>query len=394
MRYFGGADFVHTTDYKAQASYENNNRSIIVIHMNEFFAASQLDTTLEKSKSVLDQVTSTFFSGRSLITFVIAMATAIILGRIIAAILRKIARSVSRTADKVQDLKEVNRLRRIETLIVLFVALIRMMLVVMAVYFWWVYAHPTQQPGALIGASALVAIIGTATIGPILRDLAYGGIMMAEHWYGVGDHIQVEPFMELKGVVERVTLRSTRIRGLNGEIIWLNNQNIQGVRVLTKGVRTIALEIFVNNLEGGLNMIEQTNMRLPTGPLMVVRPLHIMSKNEVGDHLWHITAIGETAPGREWLLQDYARQILQELDDDKHPVMRTDPIAHDADSDAERRFARTVQNARKSPLQRKRLPLPEALTKQIEKPIIEGAKKASKATKASVAKHRHHKKIQ
>ncbi len=326
--------------------------------MYGIFSASQLDTSLEKTKGVLDQITSTFLSGKSILTFIIAMAIAIILGRIIAAIMRRIARSVSRTADKVQDLKEVNRLRRIETLIVLAVALIRMILVIMAVYFWWVYAHPNQQPSALIGASALVVIVASATVGPILRDLAYGGVMMAEHWFGVGDHIRVEPFVDLQGVVERVTLRSTRIRGLNGEIIWLSNQNIQGVRVLTKGVRTIALEIFVTDLDAGLDIIEETNLRLPTGPLMVVRSLHIMSKIEVGEGLWHITAIGETAPGREWLLQDYARQIMMELDPDDHPIMKTEPIAHDADSDAERRFARTVQNARKSPLQRKRLPLP------------------------------------
>src|SRR6266540_598403 len=270
-----------------------------IMSMYGIFSASQLDTSLEKTKGVLDQITSTFLSGKSILTFIIAMAIAIILGRIIAAIMRRIARSVSRTADKVQDLKEVNRLRRIETLIVLAVALIRMILVIMAVYFWWVYAHPNQQPSALIGASALVVIVASATVGPILRDLAYGGVMMAEHWFGVGDHIRVEPFVDLQGVVERVTLRSTRIRGLNGEIIWLSNQNIQGVRVLTKGVRTIALEIFVTDLDAGLDIIEETNLRLPTGPLMVVRSLHIMSKIEVGEGLWHITAIGETAPGRE-----------------------------------------------------------------------------------------------
>lgn len=362
--------------------------------MDTLFGATQIDNAVEQSKSILENVTSTLLNGRSIITFIIAMTIAIVLGRIVAAILRRFARAVSRTADKVQDLKEVNRLRRIETLIVLAVALIRMILVIIAIYFWWVFAHPGQQPTALVGASALVVIVGSATIGPILRDLAYGGVMMAEHWYGVGDHIRVEPFIDLQGVVERVTLRSTRIRGLNGEIIWISNQNIQGVRVLTKGVRTIALEIFVTDLKKGLNMIEETNLRLPTGPLMVVRPLHIMSKSEVGEGLWHITAIGETAPGREWLLQDYAKQIMQELDDEKHPIMKTDPISHDADSDAERRFARTVQNARKSPLQRKRLPLPEAITKQIEKPLIEGAKKARSATKAGIQRKQRNKKIQ
>ncbi len=353
-----------------------------------FAQDSQLDRALDQSKEIFERFTSTFLSTRSVLAFIVALTIAIVLGRLLAAIMRRFTRAVSRTADKVQDLKEVNRLRRIETLTILGVALARMLLVVIALYFWWIYAHPSQQPTALIGASALVVIIASATVGPILRDLAYGGVMMAEHWYGVGDHVKVEPFSELQGVVERVTLRSTRIRGLNGEIIWISNQNIQGVRVLTKGVRTIAIEVFVGDLRRGLDLIEETNLRLPTGSLMVVRPLHIMSKNEVGEGIWHITAIGETAPGREWLLNDYAKQIMLEMDEkSKRPILKTDPISRDADSDAERRFARTVQNARKSPLQRKRLPLPEAISKQIERPIV-GAKKAAEA------RRRRHKKIQ
>lgn len=362
------------------------------------FAATALDGTFEQTKQVFQRFTDSFLSGRSILTFIIAITVAIILGRIIAAIMRRFARAVSRTADKVQDLKEVNRLRRIETLIILTVALVRMVLVVLALYFWWVYAHPSQQPTALIGASALVIIIASATVGPILRDLSYGGVMMAEHWYGVGDHVKVEPFDKLQGVVERVTLRSTRIRGLNGEVIWISNQNIQGVRVLTKGVRTTAIELFVSDLHRGMDLIEQINMRLPTGPLMVVRPLHIMAKSEVGPSLWHITAVGETAPGREWLLESYALSLLQELDEqNKHPIMKTDPIARDADSVAEQRFSRTVQNARKSPLERRHLPLPESIAKQMERPIAT-AKKAAHAAEiraASVRKRRaRNKKIQ
>lgn len=286
-------------------------------------------------------------------------------------------------------------MRRIETITILVVALVRMLLVILGVYFWWVYVNPAQQPTALIGAGALAIIIGGATIGPILRDIANGGVMMAEHWYGVGDHVRVDPFWELQGVVERVTLRSTRIRGLNGEVIWINNQYIQGVRVLTKGVRTTALELFVADLNKGLDLIEKANQRLPTGPLMVVRPLHIMGETQVGPQLWHVTAVGETAPGREWLLQNYAITLLQEMDaDNKHPILKTDPIARDADSVAEQSFSRTVQNARKSPLERKHLPLPESIAKQVAaaKKVAIAAEK--RATAAGRAHSRRNKKIQ
>lgn len=338
--------------------------------MFDFFAASTLDNTIEQSKDVLEKVADGFFNARSIISFIIAIAGAIIIGRVVAAILRHFTHALSRRADKSQDLRQVNRLRRIETLTILTVALIRMILVILALYLWWVYAHPTQQPTAIIGASALAIIIGGATIGPIMRDLAYGGVMMAEHWFGVGDYIKIEPFMDMQGVVERVTLRSTRIRGLNGEIIWVNNQNIQGVRVSPKGVRTIAIDLFVTDLKRGLLLIEQANLRLPVGPLLVVRPLHVMTESEVGPNIWHIMAVGETAPGREWMLQDYATHLMQEMDEkNKRKILQTDPIARFADADAEKRFARTIQNARKSPLERRHLPTPESIAKQLTNPL-------------------------
>lgn len=347
--------------------------------MDTLFAASQLDNALQQSKSSLQRITDTFLSARSIISFIVAMTIAVILGRIVAYILRRFAHSLSRRADKATNLQEVNRLRRVETFTVLTVALVRMLFAAAAVYFWWVYSHPSQQPTALIGASAVVVIVTSATIGPILRDLAYGGVMMAEHWFGVGDYVKVEPFGDLEGVVERVTLRSIRIRSINGEVVWLNNQNIAGVRVSPKGVRTIAIDLFVTDLDRGLDIIEDTNMRLPESPLMVVRPLHIMHEKEVGKGLWQITAIGETAPGREWLLKEYATRVMGELDEpNKKKILTTAPIARYADSDAERRFARTIQNARKSSLQRRHLPLPEAIVGQINKKTGRSTKRTRK----------------
>jgi hypothetical protein len=351
--------------------------------MHWLFGATQIDAAASEAREIFDRFTDSFLSGRSVLIFVGAMVGAAILGKIASAIMRRFATAVSRRADKAEDLKEVNRLRRIETLTILFLALIKMILFVVALYFWWVFSNPTQQPTALIGASALVIIIAGATVGPILRDLAYGGVMMAEHWFGVGDFVKVEPFADLEGVVDRVTLRSTRIRGLSGEVIWINNQNIQGVRVSPKGVRTLAIEVFASDIERGLDMIEEVNLRLPTGPLMVVRPLQIMSRNEVAKGLWHITVVGETAPGREWLLEKYAIDLMKEMDEpNKKKVLRADPIARYADRDADKRFARTIQNARKSPLQRKKLPSPEDIAKQlITTPLAKGRAQAARRRK-------------
>ncbi len=285
---------------------------------------------------------------------VICVAIALILGHVIAAILRRLVNKIGATADRSQNLRTVNHLRRYETYIVLSIAIIRTGLVLFSLYFWWLLDHPHGQPTALIGASALLIVIISASLGPVLRDIASGSVMMAEQWYGVGDHVRIEPFMDMQGVVERVTLRSTRIRGLNGEVMWVNNQNIQGVRITPKGIRTIALEIFVTDVAAGEKLIAATNRRLPQGALLMVNPLEIIEVAEVGEKLWHITAVGEVAPGREWLIEHSAVDLIKSLDQERSkPIIEHGPLARYADIEADKRFRRTITNARKKPAVRK-----------------------------------------
>ncbi len=312
---------------------------------------AQTETALDRLSNSLETTTNRIFNLESLSLLLLLLFGAFFLGRLVALVLRRINSFLSRRADKSSHLPTVEKYRRAETIIVISIALVRTFLVALALYLWWVLEHPGQQPTAIIGASALFAVIAGGVFSPVLRDLAYGSMMMTEHWFGVGDHVKIEPFGDMQGVVERVTLRSTRIRGINGEVIWVNNQNIQAVRVTTKGLRTIAIELFVSDPRAGQKLIEETDLRLPTGPLMVAKPLSIMSVNEVGHEghsMWHVTAIAQTAPGREWLIEKYALEVMQELDGKrKSPILKSEPIARSADSEAERKFARAIRNARK-----------------------------------------------
>jgi hypothetical protein len=318
------------------------------------FAQTGVETEIGEVRSIFRRITESYFNAESIIALIVFLSVAFILGRIAAAVLRRVVASIGRRADKTDNLQTVNRLRRYETIIVLSIAVIRAFLVLFALYSWWIYIHPNQQPTALIASSALLAILLGGALSPTLRDISAGGVMMAEQWYAVGDHVRLEPFAEMQGVVERVTLRSTRIRGLNGEVIWVNNQNIQAVRITPRGIRTIAVELFVRDLDDGQKLIDSTNRRLPSGELLVISPLHVMTSNKVGENLWHITAIAETAPGREWLIERYAIDVMKEINEGKkEKIFATEPVARFADSDAERRFARAINNARKAPRKRR-----------------------------------------
>ena len=148
----------------------------------------------------------------------------------------------------------------------------------------------------------------------------------------------------------------------------MNNQHIQAVRLAPKGIRTLALELFVDNEQAGMKLIEKANRRLPIGPLLVITPLEIISSDKVGDSLWHITATAETAPGREWLIQDSAVELIKWMDEqNKKPIIAHGPLPRDADQIAELSFKRTIQNARKKPTPRKPLVTKQTIKNSVKK---------------------------
>ena len=322
-----------------------------------FYLAQTLNTTITESRSIVQEigeVAHSVFQLKSIISFAMLLISALILGRVIAAIMRRATKAIGSRADKIEDLATVTRLRRLETLIVLSIATVRTLLVLFAIYLWWTTAHGGQGSTALIGAGAVLTLVLSNALNPVLRDVASGSVMMAEHWYGVGDHIHIEPFAEAQGIVERVTLRSTKIRKFNGEILWINNKDIAGVSIAPKGVRTVVIELFARDLEKGVQLVQDTDLRLPHSPVAVASPLTVMTTSEIGKGLWHITAISEVAPGREWLLDKFAIEVLQELDE-KSKILAHDPLSRYADSEAERRYARTINNLRKTHVERDNL---------------------------------------
>lgn len=309
---------------------------------------STLTTTLSKSNNVLSHIGSTFLNVHSLIILIVSIVLGLIVGNVMALLLQKLSLVFGQHADKSTDLSTVTFMRRIETFLVLSMALVRLIVIIISLYIWWVLTHAGQQPSALIGASALVLVLAYGLSGPLLRDVAFGSGMMAEQWFGVGDIVTIQP-NNMQGVVERITLRSTKIRGFSGETIWYSNQNISMVSVIRRGTWAIALELFVTDPNKVDDLIQQTNKLLPQGPALVLSPLKIVSKKEIDKDIWQITAVGETAPSRDHLLRVNAIDILNKIDkSSKEPIIIVDVVARFADKSTETQLARAVNNARKT----------------------------------------------
>lgn len=287
---------------------------------------------------------------RSLLIFLIAIVIAYWLSNFVAKALVRIAQAIAVRSDNASTDERTFRLRRVETYLSVAVALVRALIVAIVAYVaWQVLSENSSPSAAAIGASAFVIVIAGATVGMILRDITAGVVMIIERWYHVGDYISVEPFLDVSGVVERMTLRSTKLRSLSGEVVWMHNQHIQAVKVTPRGLRTIAVDVFVNNQRVGEALINKAIETIPVGTMKAAKKPEIVQAEKWGEKLWLFTVVAETPPGREWLMENYFVDSLRELDERRSgpKTFIRPPIVRFADPDAERSFKRAVRMSRR-----------------------------------------------
>jgi hypothetical protein len=288
---------------------------------------------------------------RSVLILVGCIITAYILSKFLADLIIKIAQKVSVRADIESNSERFIKLRQVETYLSVSVAIVRAVVVAVVAYVAWILISPSANSGAAaIGASAFFIVFAGQTLGMVLRDVTAGAIMIIEQWFNVGDYIKVEPFIDVSGVVERLTLRSTKLRNINGEVIWIHNQQIQAAHVTQSGVRTIAVDLFVRDSKKGVKTLKELATAVPVDPTLLAKPLEVGEPEDWGGGLFRITVIGETAPGREWLIENFFVNAIKEVDSDaKEKTDRTfvyEPIARYADPVANRKFKRTVRTAK------------------------------------------------
>jgi small conductance mechanosensitive channel len=164
---------------------------------------------------------------------------------------------------------------------------------------------------AIAGASFLLIVAGFA-VQRLLSDVIAGLTMFFERWYSVGDTVLVHAGVELQGVVEEVSLRRTRLRALTGEVIHIHNAQIQAVRVLPRGVKELAIELFVSKREEGERVVEQIASILPEGPTTFIRRPWIERVDELAHNLTRIRISTTVAPGREWLAENFFSDLLKQ----------------------------------------------------------------------------------
>ncbi len=284
---------------------------------------------------------------RSVLILIVAIIISFIASKLLARLIIKLAQVIATKSDDISDRQKQIRYRQIETYLSITVAVVRGVVVAVVAYIVWRLISPTSTSGAAaIGASAFFIVFAGQTLGPLLRDVTTGSMMITEGWFHVGDFIRVEPFIEMNGVVERFTLRSTKLRSLSGEVIWVHNQHMQAVHVTSGSVRTYAIDIFTRDPDKAQEAIQEVIDAVPASTTLVRNPMKILSTETWNDQLSHMIVQCRVAPGREWVAEQFFINALKEIDEGRKKSERLivyEPTARFADPTAERKFRRLIK---------------------------------------------------
>ena len=210
-----------------------------------------------------------------------------------------------------------------------------------------------QLPGGVerltaIAGASFALLVAAFAAQRVLIDIIAGFVMFMERWYSVGDTVILQTAYELQGVVDDVSLRRTRLRALNGEVIYVHNSQIGAVRVLPRGVKELVVELFVAEREAGERLVDEVAGIVPEGPTTFVRRPWIASIEELGNNLTRISLRATVAPGREWLVEGFLADILKERADEG--LIVHGPVTLAIDERATQSFARaTAVTQRRAP---------------------------------------------
>jgi small conductance mechanosensitive channel len=169
---------------------------------------------------------------------------------------------------------------------------------------------------ASVGVIGLALSLGAQTL---IKDVLGGLFILIENQYAVGDVVEIG---EVSGQVERITLRSTSIRDIDGSLHLVPNGDVRIVSNLTREWSRALVDFGVayeEDLDEVLAVLRDLAEALAAdeefGPLLIGTP-EVIGPVSLEDTTVVVRVMATTKPGAQWTIgRVIQKRVLQVCDE-------------------------------------------------------------------------------
>ena len=232
----------------------------------------------------------------NVVSTAIVVVLATILYRVVIRLIPRILRW-RRPEEDALDTYALARIKRQDTAITLIRNALRYVtFAIVALFVVGIFLRDTLPTVA--GASILAAIVGFGAR-DFLRDIIAGFFILFEGQYNVGDFIEVEP-TKISGLVEEFGLRTTKVRALSGEIIYIPNGSLTAVTNYVSGQQRFTIEVQLKDEEAEKRVLEEVK----EGHGLYLAPPHLVGRDETPEGGPRLRLSASVLPSTAWLIEE------------------------------------------------------------------------------------------
>jgi small conductance mechanosensitive channel len=145
----------------------------------------------------------------------------------------------------------------------------------------------------------------------IVKDVIGGFFLLVENQFGVGDIVSFGD--KHMGTVERMTLRVTMLRDLEGQAHYIPNGTISEVVVMSKEFAKALVEVEVSQDEDVVRVmavLRELGVELAAELDTVLEPTDVQGIVRMTPHSCMVRTLTKTAPGQQWAVaREYRKRI-------------------------------------------------------------------------------------
>jgi small conductance mechanosensitive channel len=172
--------------------------------------------------------------------------------------------------------------------------------------------------GPLIASAGLIGLALSFAAQSVLKDSINGFLIFLEDQYGVGDWITVG---DLSGSVEKIGLRITQLRDIEGALITIPNGDIRAVKNLSKNWARVDINVpiaYSANLMKAMALMDTVAWEMHQDTEwqdLILEPPQLMGADDFGDQGVIVKLWIKTLPLEQWkVAREYRRRLKLAFD--------------------------------------------------------------------------------